>query len=164
MRALILLSLLLAAPASAAETRTAAPGAAPPPAVIADLAWLEGPWEGEGLGGEAHEAYAPPAHGQIVGYFRHVKNGAIAFYELVTFAEVGGSLEMRVKHFNADLTGWEEKNDVQRFALVAVEKDVWYFDGLTVRRTGPDTMITTVLVKQRDGTTSEFPFHYRRVP
>jgi hypothetical protein len=162
MRCLIFLCLLLAAPAGAVETRTATPGAAAPTARIGDLAWLAGQWTGEGLGGEILDSYSPPAAGQIVGHFRLIKNGAIAFYEIAAIAEVEGSLEMHVKHFNADLTGWEEKAEVQHFPLVAMEKDAWYFDGLTIRRTGADSMITTVLVKGKDGTSSEIPFHYRR--
>lgn len=159
----IFLCLLLSTSALAAETRQAQPGMAPPSASISDLAWLTGQWDGEGLGGTSHEIYSPPADGQIVGHFRQSKNGKIQFYELVTVAETNGSLEFRIKHFNADLTGWEEKAEVQKFPLVAVDKDVWYFDGFTVRRDGPDGMIVTVLAKMKDGSSAELVFTYRRV-
>lgn len=153
----------LASPASPAETRSATSGAVAPAAALADLAWLVGSWEGEGLGGVVLESYSPPAGGQIAGHFRLLKNGKPQFYEMLMIAEVGASLEFRVKHFNPDMTGWEEKAEVVRFPLVAVEKDVWYFDGLTLRRTGPDSTRQTVLIRQKDGTTREAGFTYRRV-
>ena len=40
------------------------------------------------------------------------------FQELMALVEVEGSLELWVKHFNADFTGWEEKADFVRFRLV----------------------------------------------
>ena len=162
MRFMPLICLLLSAPLLAAETRTAVPDAPPPTAKIADLAWLAGAWEGEGFGGTVREVYSPPAGGQIVGHFTLLKAGAVAFHEIVSIAESGGSLELRLKHFNADLTGWEEKNDVQRFPLVAVAGDAWYFDGLTMRRDGADGMVAAVLARAKDGTESELVFRYRR--
>jgi hypothetical protein len=54
----------------------------------------------------------------------------------MTIVAEGGSISYRLKHFNADLTGWEEKNEVQSFGLVAREGDTWFFDGLTIRRDG----------------------------
>jgi hypothetical protein len=146
----------------AGETRKAQPGAAPVKASFADLGWLEGSWSGEGLGGNALVVYSGAYDGQMVGHFRQGKNDKIQFYEIVAVVDVGGSLEYRVKHFNADLTGWEEKAVIQSFPLVAVEKDVWYFDGLTIRRTGEGSMVETVLVERKDGKTFEAAFTYTR--
>jgi hypothetical protein len=163
----ILGALLIAAfdPVSAAaqETRAMKPGAQPPPARVEDLAWLQGQWEGPGLTGPAAEVYSGPAGGQIVGHFRQQRDNGIWFYELMTIVQVGASLEYRLKHFNHDLTGWEEKGTVLKFPLVAVEKDAWYFDGLTVRRDGPDGMIGAVRIDSKDGPPREAVFKYRRV-
>jgi hypothetical protein len=156
-------SLVFSASVLAAETRQSQPGVAPPPAAIVDLAWLAGKWDGEGAGGAAQEVYSAPLGGQIIGHFRQSKSGQIQFYEIVAIAEAGGSLEYRVKHFNADLTGWEEKAEVQKFPLVATAQDVWYFDGLTIRRDGPNGMVTTVLATMKDGAKSELTFRYRRI-
>ncbi|MFC3713616.1 DUF6265 family protein [Sphingoaurantiacus capsulatus] len=156
-------ALVAPSPAYAAETRSAVPGAPSPKATLADLQWMVGTWEGEGLGGAVRESYSPPAGGQMVGHFRSLRDGKPAFYELVMLAEVDGSLEYRVKHFNPDMTAWEEKAQVVRFPLVAVEKDVWYFNGLTIRRTGPDSVTHFVRIGSKDGKTSEAGFTYRRV-
>lgn len=140
-----------------------APGAAPPPARVADLAWLAGTWEAEGLTGPAREVYSAPIGGQMTGHFIQTRGDGIWFFEIVSIAEVNGSLEYRLKHFNADLTGWEEKNEVQRFPLVAVENGAWYFDGLTIRRDGSDGMIGAVRIDAGDRPSREAVFRYRRV-
>ena len=159
----LLLGVTLAAPALAAETRSASPGAEAPAAALADLSWMVGSWEGEGLGGVVRETYSPPADGQMPGHFRSLKDGKAQFYELVMIAEVGNSLEYRVKHFNPDMTGWEEKAQVVRFPLVAVEKDAWFFNGLTIRRTGPDSATHFVRISGKDGSSREMSFTYSRV-
>lgn len=146
----------------APETRILAPGASPAVASIDDLAWMTGSWEGQGLGGQVLENYSPPAGGQMPGHFRLVKDGQVGSYELITVAEVGNSIEYRVKHFNPDMTGWEEKAEVVRFRLVAVEKDVWFFDGLTIRRTGPDAAVHVIRVRNEDGSHHEANFTFSR--
>ncbi|MEG3170705.1 DUF6265 family protein [Sphingomonas sp. ZB1N12] len=121
------------------ETRSAAPGIAPPAASIDSLAWLEGSWHGPGLGGDATEVYAAPEAGQITGHFTQTQKGEVAFYELIQIVPVGRSLAYRLRHFNADLTGWEDKTGKpESFPLVAMEKDAVHFDGLTMRRLGPN--------------------------
>ena len=157
------LSLLIAlVPAAAQETRRAV-AETPPPARVADLAWLAGTWEGEGITGPAREVYSAPMGGQMTGHFVQARGEGIFFFELMSIAETGASLEYRLKHFNADLTGWEERNEVRRFPLVAVEADAWYFDGLTIRRDGADGMIGAVRIDNQDGTNHEAVFRYRRI-
>ncbi|MDX2152471.1 MAG: DUF6265 family protein [Bryobacteraceae bacterium] len=166
MRRLALCLALLSGSGFAEETRQAKAGVKPPAATVADLAWLEGTWEGKGLGGGAAiEVYSSPAGGQIPGHFRQLRpDGAIQFYEFVSITERDGTLHYRLKHFNPDLTGWEEKAVVREFTLVAAEKDAWYFDGLTIRRNGKDGLVTAVRIGNKDGTTQEAVFHYRRKP
>ena len=45
----------------------------------------------------------------MMGSYRLVKDDKVIFYELQTIVEQGSSLVFRLKHFNADLSGWEEK-------------------------------------------------------
>ncbi len=140
--------------------------AAGPSASLADLAWLQGSWEGEGIeGAPALEAYAPVAGGQMVGHFRQLnKDRSVMFYEIITIVEEGGSLAYRLKHFNADLTGWEEKDKVVVFPLTAATKQRWDFSGLAYERTGPDAMTASVVVHGDDGKeeTLVFRFHRKR--
>jgi len=97
---------MLAADSHAQETRRALkPGDSSPPARLEDLAWLQGQWEGAGLTGPATEVYSSPAGGQIAGHFRQLRDGRVWFFEIMAIAQVGPSLEYRLKHFNEDLTG-----------------------------------------------------------
>lgn len=148
--------------ASTQEIRTATPGTPPPTASIADLGWMIGHWEGEGLGGQTFETISPPVAGQMSGHFQQVNDGKLRFYELYAFVPVGNSLMLRLKHFNADFGGWEEKDKTVDFPLVAIEKAAVYFDGVTMRRIGADQMETKVLVSDK-GKESVATFRFRRV-
>lgn len=167
-----LIILASAVPTFAAQTiagddaplvREAIPGEPSPRASVADLAWLEGDWIGDGFDSVLRENYSEATGGQMPGHFWAVKDGKPDFYEFVMVAEVGNSIEYRVRHFNPDMTAWEDKERFVRFPLVAKEKDIWYFDGLTIRRTGPDSADHIVRVKRKDGSLSDALLHYRRV-
>lgn len=147
--------------ALANETRTAVSGQPRPAAKVSELSWLAGAWEGEGISGPAHEVYSPPAGGVIVGHFVQQRGEDVWFYELMTVRPDGESISYCLRHFNADLTAWEEKNQVQCFPLIARESDAWFFDGLTVRRKGDDEMVVAVRVKTR-AEPQEYVFNYRR--
>jgi hypothetical protein len=162
-----LLALMLAclsSPLGAQEVRSAPEGHVPPPATIAGLDWLTGRWVGEGIGGAtAQEVYSAPAGSSIAGHFvQEDGEGGIAFFEILQIAEENGSLVYRLKHFGPDLTGWEEKDEMERFPLVALEDGALYFDGLTVRRDGADGLLAAVLVREDDGSVEEYVFRYRR--
>ena len=149
--------------ALAGETRSAPPGYVGPAATVDELGWLVGEWVGEGISGAAREVYSAPMGGAIAGHFVQLGPNGVAFYEFVTIAPDGPSLAYRIKHFNADMTGWEEKAEVRSFKLGAREGDAWYFDGLTLRRDGPDGLVSAVTVQAQDGTQREYVFRYRRV-
>ncbi|MBB3860561.1 hypothetical protein GGQ88_001827 [Novosphingobium hassiacum] len=137
---------------------------AAPAATLADLSWLQGSWEGEGIeGAPALEAYASAAGGQMVGHFRQLnKDGSVMFYELITIVEQGGSLAYRLKHFNADLTGWEAKDEVEAFPLTARGNGRWDFSGLVYERSGPDAMTASVVVNGAGGKQETLVFRFRR--
>ena len=160
----LLALLLAAAPAHAAETLSAPEGHVPPPATVAQLAWLAGIWTGEGIGGaQATEVDSPPGAGTVAGHFvQQDGKGRIHFFELIQIAEVDGSPVYRLEHFTGELVGWEEKAELVDFPLVAIEHQAAYFDGLTLRLEG-DTLVSAVLVGQADGTSREIIFRYRRV-
>ncbi|MFZ5619227.1 MAG: DUF6265 family protein [Pseudomonadota bacterium] len=88
-----------------------------------------------------------PAGGHIMGMFRQLTSeGAPRFYEFYTIAEEDGSLTLRIKHFNPDMTGWEEKTQSVAFRLVAIEGTTAYFDGLTFSRRGEDGFQSAVII------------------
>ena len=139
-------------------------GAPRAPTKVADLAWLSGRWTGEGLGGRVEEAWSEPDSGSMVGYFRLVKDGKPVFYEIMTLLEADGSVEMRLKHVNPDMTGWEEKNNYVTFKLVKHDDTGAYFSGLTFKRVGPDQIDGYLALRNRaDNTVREEKFTYRRM-
>ena len=138
-----------------------ADGQSPPPASLDGIAWLAGHWHGQGLGGAVEEVWAEAAGGQMMGAFRMIKDDQVAFYEIMTIAEHDGSLVLRLKHFNADLTGWEDKDQTVDFPLVRMDDQAAYFDGMTLRRDGPDAMTVFVRIGQDDGPQIA-TFNYRR--
>ena len=91
-----------------------------PKATLQDITWLQGAWEGAAFGGISEELWSEPLAGSMMGVYRSVENGTVKFYEINSIVEVGGSLEIRLKHFNADFTGWEEKEIVRTFPLVRI--------------------------------------------
>lgn len=76
----------------------------------------------------------------------------------------GRSLTYRLRHFNADLTGWEDAKGGKAvdFPLVAVEENAVFFDGLTLRRTSPDAMDVHVRINDGAKGSHEVRFRYRR--
>ena len=144
------------------HTLQLADGATGPPAKVTDFAWLEGHWEAEALGGTANEIWSAPAGGTMVGMFRLIKDGEAAFYEIFTLTQEGSTVLIRLKHFNSDLTGWEEKDETVDFPLVAFDKDQAWFDGLTYLRRGPDEIQVYLAMHTEDGV-QEVPFAWKRV-
>lgn len=146
------------------HTFTGSAGAPAPSAAVEDMAWMTGHWVGEALGGTAEEIWSPPRGGAMMGMFRLVKDGRTAFYELMTIVPEDGSLVLRLKHFNADLTGWEEKEKTVDFPLVAVANGTFHFEGLSFRPDGGDRLRVHLAMHGKDGTTREETFLYTRVP
>ena len=138
-------------------------GSAPPPASIDAVAWLPGRWTGEGLGSVAEESWLPPTSGAMVGVFRLAGEDGVDFYEIVTIREEAGSLVLRLKHFGPDLVGWETREETVDFPLVATSDDTLWFDGLTLKRSGPDEMdVWVALGSDGSDQVQEARFTYRR--
>lgn len=129
------LILAWAAPVGAQETRVRQDGFESPPATLEQMDWLVGRWAGTGIGGApAMESWLPPAGGTMVGTFvQQTADGEIQFTEHLYLMEEEGSLVLRLKHFNADLTGWEDKEGMVSFRLLAMEPCAAFFHGLTLR-------------------------------
>lgn len=159
----LVLSLLVPLPLVAQKnTLDGAEAAARPKATLADAAWLVGDWRGTGLGAEVQDIWSVPMGGAMLGASRVVRDGKVIFYEILTIAEENGSLLLRLKHFNPDLKGWEEKDETRDFPLVRVTPDALWFDGMTFRRLGDDEIQVWVAIGAKDGTVREEEFRYRR--
>jgi len=133
-----------------------------PKATLADMKWLTGHWTGTALGGFVEEIWSEPRGGAMMGMFRLVKGDTPVFYELLHVVEVDGSLALRLKHFNRDLTGWEEKAQVREFKLLAIRDGAFHFEGMIFHPAG-DTLKVVLSIGQKDGSVREETFTYTRV-
>ena len=137
-------------------------GARPGAARIADVAWLAGEWVGEGLGGTLDESWTAPQGGVMLGMFRLLRDGKPVFYELLTLSEHEGSVVLRLKHFNPDLTGWEEKDKFITFQLVKVTDRAIHFSGLSFLRNDDGSVTAYLALRDKDGVVREETLQYRR--
>lgn len=138
---LIIIAMLMPASALAQEVRSLG-DASSPAATVDQLDWLVGSWEGTGFGGQSHEAWLPPVGGQMAGIFHQSNDGELVFYEILQIVPRDGSLAVRLKHFNADLSGWEDNSaeSALEFPLVAIEGQTAFFSGLTYELVDTDTL------------------------
>lgn len=94
---------------------------------ISVFSWLEGIWLGERGKNAFEEHWSGSLAGSMMGMFRWVEDGKANFYEIQTLSEEDSNLVLRIKHFNEDLTGWEEKDQSLTFDLVEAEAKSWIF-------------------------------------
>ncbi len=138
-----------------------------PIAKIRDVKWIAGDWYGSGMGGEFEESWNPPFAGSMMGMFKFAPNGkegkqsSVLFYELLTIVEKDESLLLRLKHFDKDLNGWEEKDKSIEFPLIKLSETEAAFDGLVFRKVDDSTMHIVVTMEQ-SGTTSDVKFVCKR--
>lgn len=135
-----------------------------PKANLSDVAWIAGWWKGTGIDAVAEELWSQAAGGSMMGAFRLIEEGEVVFYELMTIVPLNGSLNLVIKHFNNDLTGWESMDEVVEFPLVRLTDDEAYFDGLTYRKRSGDGLSVYVTVTEDDGSRNELEFTYERLP
>ena len=154
----------LAAQDSSIETRLGDEGFESPEATLDQMDWLVGQWIGSGIGGApAMESWLPPSGDTMVGTFvQETGQGGIRFTEHLYLMEEEGTLVLRLKHFNADLTGWEEKDGMLTFRLVAVEDCAAYFHALTLRCDGEDGLLAAVRMKSAGEKITELVFQFKR--
>jgi hypothetical protein len=136
----------------------------PGAASISDMAWLAGGWTGNAFSGHADEVWSAPKDGVMMCMYRLVRDGRVVFYEFVTLGEENGSLMIRIKHFDARLKGWEEKDKSVEFPFVMKADGAMYFEGMTFRPEKDGSLTVFLVVAEKGGQNREVEFHYTRVP
>jgi len=121
---------------------------------IDSIKWLTGSWIGNGFGAECEEVWSLPKANTMMGMFQMFKDGKILIYEFIQIVEENRSLVLKLKHFNANFSGWEEKDKTVDFPLIRIEGTTAWFDGLTYKRQGNE-LKSWVAIKQKDGTLEE---------
>ena len=80
---------------------------------------------------------------------RFKATAAVAAF-IMMISVVDGKPELRLKHFNADLTAWEEKDEYVTFPFSGVGDNEVQFDGLTYKRE-ENGLTITVITGDADG-------------
>ena len=65
---------------------------------------------------------------------------------------------MKLKHFNPDLTGWEEKEKWTTFKLIELGENIAYFHGMTIERKGDELIFQLALTQNGQRTIEEFKY------
>lgn len=133
-----------------------------PKASITDVSWIAGNWHGEVWGGVFEEIWSKPSAGSMMASFKFIQEDQVKFYELMTIAEDQGSLVLRLKHFDPQLKGWEEKDQSVDFKLVRLTKDAVYFEGYTYKIITPNELHVFVMIENK-GEKKETKFVFKRL-
>ena len=107
-----------------------------PGATLNDASWLVGSWTGTAFGENFEQVWNPPSAESMIGLFKLYGDDGVAFYELLQLSVEEGTLSLKVKHFNADFTAWEDKEEFVNFRLVKKEENALHFGGLSFYKRG----------------------------
>jgi hypothetical protein len=132
-----------------------------PAATLDDVSWLVGNWSGEAFGSTFEESWNPPSAGSMIGFFKLMDGSDVVFYELLLLVEEEGSLSLKVKHFNADFTAWEDKADYVTFRYIKSDGNAIHFSGISFYRIDDNTMHGYIVFHNGDDVREE-KLVYRR--
>jgi hypothetical protein len=117
----------------------------------------------KGWGDGSRRLGLPRPAASITGTFRLLKEDKPLFYEYWLLADHGKGTTLRLKHFNADMTGWEEKDEFVEFPFIGIIDGVVHFRGLSYRRDSDDGMTIFLALTTKDGMREE-TFRLKRAP
>ena len=167
--ALSLVALLLLFPlaVSAAEKQTEhtyrlADGEPHPRATLEDAHWMVGSWAGTAFGKRFEETWNPASAGSMVGMFKLFGDDGVSMYELMVMTVEDGTLSLKIRHFGADFTAWEEKDEDAGLQLVKKEDDALHFGMVSFYRRGEDRIDAYLLFREGDRVV-ERPLVYERL-
>lgn len=127
------------------------------------VGWLAGNWKGEAFGGIAEETWSQPAGESMIGMFRLIDNGKMAFSEFEEIVEQDNLLIFKVKHFSPAFVGWEEKEKSVDFKLLSSTENEIRFDGLTLAKIDNNTCKFVIKIEDKaTGKTKDVEILYHR--
>lgn len=134
-----------------------------PKASIENVSWIAGHWKGEMFGGVGEEVWSKPFGGTMMGMYKLVSSDTVKFYELMILVEESNSLILKLKHFNSNLSGWEDQDEFVSFPLVKINENEVFFDGITFQKQNDDTLVIFLVMKKNNGNPEEVEIVYNRV-
>ena len=137
-------------------------------AALKPLSFLSGRWVSAKGTEIQEESWLPATGASMVGSFRIVQAGKPVFYEFWVVEVDENRPVLKLKHFNSDLAGWEEKNASTRMPLVSSAPGDAVFaqaDGsvsLHYHRLG--SVLTCTVHHVKDGKSSDETFALTKAP
>lgn len=128
-----------------------------------DLEWLAGHWVGNAFGGTGEEVWLPMSAGTMIGTYKQIMDGKVKFFEFMLIEKTDSAYTLKLKHFNADMTGWEEKDKFVEFPYVSSGKTSIKFDGLSFYLTKDGILEIKVSIGQKDGTVKQVINSFKNV-
>lgn len=128
--------------------------------LINKLDWLEGSWVTEKWGGVMEEYWSAPSGNTIIGMYRFTVNDTVNFTEHFMIIEEEGNLILKLKHFDKNFHGWEEKNKYVEFPFIEMKNNYVKFDGIVYELVNKDTLKAYVnLDRESEGKIEEFVYN-----
>lgn len=130
---------------------------------IEDFGFLSGFWQGEGFGGQSEEMWMPPSNGRMFGVFTQTNDNELVFSEYMEISQQEEGWVLRLKHFNPDFSGWEEKSDYVSFKFDSVSENKAVFGGLSYEVIDYNKLVVSLRMRQDDGSVTTEYFNFSRV-
>ena len=138
-------------------------------ATLANLAWLEGRWQGNWGPRTAEETWMAPKAGVITGLFREIENDKTLVIELFSLVETSDGIEFRFRHFTPSLAPWEGSGPTVLKLAGADPAQIVFENALEGKpkrviftRIGPDTYISRSEIVPDQGETQVTEITYHR--
>ncbi|XBQ14791.1 MAG: DUF6265 family protein [Oceanicaulis sp.] len=114
-----------------------------------EAGWLEGCWEGRGFGLPATECWMSAPSGRMTGMFQLLEeDGGQRFSEILIIDTFEDGPALRLKHFDAELKGWEEKDEFLSFPFVEQSENRLVFRGLEFRLEAEDRLVIDLSMRR----------------
>jgi hypothetical protein len=96
---------------------------------LTDVAWIAGHWVNDDEGNLSEEVWTTPAGGSMLGMWRFVSGGKVRIYELLSISETDSGLVFRLRHFDPQFVGREDKDRSLALKLVRFAGKEAAFEG-----------------------------------
>ena len=150
---------------SSAGRFAAAEQAGAPEAKLSDLAWIAGRWVDDRDGNLSEEVWTAPSGDTMLGMWRYVAGGKTRVVEILRIAVEDGGPVLRLRHFDRELVGREERTQSVVLRLVEWKRRSARFQGPPVgasglvtihyRRPDDDRLVVTL---EKEGGREDFAF------
>ncbi len=132
------------------------------PPTLENISWISGNWKGEAFGGIVEENWSEPSGGSMMATFKLIVDNKVQFYELEVIRQVDSTLILQLKHFNQNLSGWEEKDETEDFPLVEITPDKVTFEGMYFERISENEMNVAVDLEDENGKIETLVINYTK--